>query len=267
MPNCRLKCRNALPRTSGVYLLVDNLGEIVYIGRSDHIQRRWKRHPILPILELPEDNYSIYYHLTDPTKSNSQIEQYFIDEFKPKYNGKAHRRIMTITPKSIGKTKEYIIQDNDFYFNRVSRSPSVKILQLKNFQKSTWHYHFFFVLLSEQRNVKIRNQNNISRNRPKRKNLTLSSPKSTSLNLETMAGRSRNSLPNDEMIVKNIIKQALELPIITQADYNCHKCGTYVKIGQIHTCYRPVKLGRIWLTKDKENEKVKTYVNYAIKRY
>lgn len=84
-----------------------------------------------------------------------------------------------------------------------------------------------------------------------------------------MAARSKNSLQqiNDEMTVQRIIKQALELPIITQADYNCHKCGTYVKIGQIHTCYRPVKLGRIWLTKDKENEKLKTYVNYAIKRY
>lgn len=136
LPSCKLKCRNALPRTSGVYLLVDNFGEIVYIGRSDHIQRRWKRHPILAILELPEENYLIYYHLTNPTKSNSSIERDFIDEFKPKYNGKAHKGT-AIIPKPKGKTKEYIIQDNDFYFSRVSRSPDLKILQMKNFQKST----------------------------------------------------------------------------------------------------------------------------------
>ena len=113
-----------------------------------------------------------------------------------------------------------------------------------------------------------RNKNPKNHDRHNLKNLILSSRKNTNHYSGKTAARSNDNQPlNDDMTVKTIINQALELPIITQADYNCHKCGTYVKIGQIHTCYRPVKLGRIWLTKDKENEKVKTYVNYAIKRY
>lgn len=55
--------RLAVPNTSGVYAVVDEATQVLYIGRSIRLQQRWKNHQLLPALRSPGKTLRIAYLL------------------------------------------------------------------------------------------------------------------------------------------------------------------------------------------------------------
>lgn len=78
---------SALPTESGVYFLVSNTGEFLYVGKSINTRRRWMTHHRLTQAQS-EEGCSLKWMLV-PTDILDATESLYIKKFNPKWNKKA----------------------------------------------------------------------------------------------------------------------------------------------------------------------------------
>lgn len=87
----RMGARHKLlvPDTPGVYLLVNNDGEVVYVGMSNHLSRRAKQHRTKANRQVNywDKQYFIYCECEDPHPSRT-LEQLLIQKYCPVHNTK-----------------------------------------------------------------------------------------------------------------------------------------------------------------------------------
>jgi len=72
------------PTDEGVYLLGDNIQNVVYVGRADNIQERLEQHPDPnnPCLQRKTIQYFAY----EVTSNSEDKEQELIDKYDPECN-------------------------------------------------------------------------------------------------------------------------------------------------------------------------------------
>ncbi|MGB9609311.1 MAG: GIY-YIG nuclease family protein, partial [Minisyncoccia bacterium] len=84
-----LKVKN-FPEEPGVYLMKNNQGEILYIGKAGNLKRRVSSYFLKSqeerIEKLLQEVSSIEYQLTDTAIEALILESNLIKKFKPKYN-------------------------------------------------------------------------------------------------------------------------------------------------------------------------------------
>ena len=71
--------RRRLPATSGVYLVLNCNNEVLYVGRSKNLKRRWQSH------HLRHQDWTIAY-LEAPISSLRELETELIQNFLPRLN-------------------------------------------------------------------------------------------------------------------------------------------------------------------------------------
>jgi len=69
-----------------VYLLYNN-GDIIYVGKTNNLDRRIYQHNVGNWFELPKDFDMVLSYIIQDKKRRTEIERELIKSFKPKYNG------------------------------------------------------------------------------------------------------------------------------------------------------------------------------------
>jgi hypothetical protein len=86
--------RNLLPKASGIYFVINDLEEILYIGKSTNIQSRWQGHNISADLDNPKKCKVSYLEIKDTDLYQIyELEKYFIEKFQPKLNINSSPRV------------------------------------------------------------------------------------------------------------------------------------------------------------------------------
>lgn len=75
----------AVPNESGVYIVVTDDNEVIYIGQSTHIKERWKNHQLLPALRSPGKTIRIAYWLC-PVGELDACEAALLKAYRPRLN-------------------------------------------------------------------------------------------------------------------------------------------------------------------------------------
>lgn len=76
-----------------VYLLY-NKGNIVYVGKTNNLDRRIYQHNIGDWCELPKDFDMVLGYIIQDKKQRTEVEKELIKRFKPKYNGMSAEHIL-----------------------------------------------------------------------------------------------------------------------------------------------------------------------------
>lgn len=85
----RLSEMNLLPQVSGVYKVIDRQGNVIYVGQSKNIYRRWNNgHHILPkiIIECGDNAFIDWVQV--PEWLLNRVEHTAISYYQPKLNQK-----------------------------------------------------------------------------------------------------------------------------------------------------------------------------------
>ena len=86
LPFCSFLEKDTLPKTSGVYLLVLDHTNVLYIGQSKSIHGRWCNHHIIDLLKDEDKRYAIYYSLIDSSSLLHSTEVEYINTLRPLHN-------------------------------------------------------------------------------------------------------------------------------------------------------------------------------------
>lgn len=74
--------RSKMPRTPVVYAVLDEGGEVIYVGQTSNLWQRMKTH------NLPfRDDYTVYWKEIKSTDRRLKVERQGVDRLKPKWNG------------------------------------------------------------------------------------------------------------------------------------------------------------------------------------
>lgn len=84
LPTVSLEHRLNLPDEPGVYLVVLENGEVLYVGKSINIKHRWSAHH--RYYQLQSQNVFIAWMLVDDISLLHEVEAYLIKEFAPSMN-------------------------------------------------------------------------------------------------------------------------------------------------------------------------------------
>ncbi|MBL7471125.1 GIY-YIG nuclease family protein, partial [Escherichia coli] len=74
-PKVEYRQRELLPASSGVYLLVSQLGDVLYVGKAQNIKSRWAQHHVIRRVKEP-DRLFVFYCLCHPGLID-EVEGYF----------------------------------------------------------------------------------------------------------------------------------------------------------------------------------------------
>lgn len=105
LPSVSLETKQCLPRFSGIYFVLEN-SEVIYIGRSQNLQRRWLNHHKMKEFSARPAQLKIAWLECDAAIL-ATLESTFIELFKPELN-KAFGGVTKSTWQSkwkSGKTK------------------------------------------------------------------------------------------------------------------------------------------------------------------
>jgi len=75
----------ALPNESGVYLVLADDDEVLYVGRAQHLKERWKNHHLVPALRSPGKTIRIAYWLC-PVVDLKDREAALLTAYRPRLN-------------------------------------------------------------------------------------------------------------------------------------------------------------------------------------
>jgi hypothetical protein len=86
LPFCFLTEKHLLPKTSGVYFVIDETGKVYYIGKAVNFRSRWTSHHRVDDLEKLEKQFKIAYLTIIELNSLLQVEKAMINKFAPLLN-------------------------------------------------------------------------------------------------------------------------------------------------------------------------------------
>lgn len=105
LPSVYLTTKNKLPKKAGIYFVLDNESNVVYVGKTVNFYRRWLQHHRYN--QLTELNYTkISYLYVDNIELLSSIEKALINYFKPKLNETRVVTSGTIIPRLLKSPEE-----------------------------------------------------------------------------------------------------------------------------------------------------------------
>ena len=134
------KVRN-LPKKSGVYVMKDRLGAVIYIGKAKNLRNRVKsyfmpsyRDRVNPkIVSLTKCIVDFDYHLTPDEESALMLESRLIKEWKPRYNTleKDNKNFLLLRVEMFQTLPRFTFvrnrgEDNSLYFGPYLNSTAVK---------------------------------------------------------------------------------------------------------------------------------------------
>jgi excinuclease UvrABC nuclease subunit len=82
-PYLMFRDRRFLPDIPALYVVISDQDELLYIGITIDLQRRWRNHHRAPQMK---DSYRIYWRLTESAKERSKYEQVFVQAYRPPWN-------------------------------------------------------------------------------------------------------------------------------------------------------------------------------------
>ena len=83
-PSLAFRHRQFLPDVPVVYFVIDDeVPEVLYIGRTDNLAKRWKAHHRAPQMQ---DHYRIYWLLVVAAHERVELERAFIEGMNPRWN-------------------------------------------------------------------------------------------------------------------------------------------------------------------------------------
>lgn len=85
-PYLLFRDRQFLPDVPVIYFVLDDYNELLYLGKTIDLYRRWKNHHRAPQME---DFYRIYWRLSERTKERAAMETFFIRYLYPQWNNTA----------------------------------------------------------------------------------------------------------------------------------------------------------------------------------
>jgi hypothetical protein len=89
LPCLPLEEKASFPDTPGIYIAIDSLGDIQYIGRANNIKKRWlNHHKYSDLLKL--GNIRIHYKVIEDEKNLTLAEKQLIKHFQPPLNNVWH---------------------------------------------------------------------------------------------------------------------------------------------------------------------------------
>ncbi|SKB14774.1 hypothetical protein PL11201_680050 [Planktothrix sp. PCC 11201] len=89
LPQVSIKDRHFLPRTSGIYFVVNELGEVLYIGKTKNLRQRWQNHHLINY------NWRIVYFEAEYC-SLPGLETQLIRKFLPRLNKQHCHTVYTV---------------------------------------------------------------------------------------------------------------------------------------------------------------------------
>ena len=123
LPSVCLADRSLLPPTAGIYFAIDSLGAIQYIGRSNNVRNRWKKHNRYEELILLE-GVKIAYLLVDVYQLLPGIEAALIAWFNPPLNKvipSTNSKAVDLTPCGIKWKLAHIMHDKGVKTGELSK--------------------------------------------------------------------------------------------------------------------------------------------------
>lgn len=86
LPSLPLECKANLPlRCQGIYIALSAKGEVLYVGRSKDIQKRWRSHSRFKHLKQIQGSRLAWLEVSDPYLLRI-LEPALIEYFKPEFN-------------------------------------------------------------------------------------------------------------------------------------------------------------------------------------
>lgn len=92
LPSLPLEWRLGLPKCAGLYLVISFTGEVLYVGQSTNLNKRWLSHHRQAELEKIEGVRIAWIEVTDTTLLMS-IESALIKHFEPYFNQRRGIRV------------------------------------------------------------------------------------------------------------------------------------------------------------------------------
>ena len=84
LPSLAFRHRQFLPDVPVVYFVLDDgVPDVLYVGRTDNLEKRWKAHHRAPQMH---DHYRIYWLLVVAAHDRVVLERVFINGLNPHWN-------------------------------------------------------------------------------------------------------------------------------------------------------------------------------------
>ena len=154
LPRVHIKSKNLLPDHPGVYFVFGG-DELLYIGKSNNICRRWQNHETGEKIQKKYPNARIGYFLMDTEELADNLEDFLIYKYKPPFNkrGKGYTSRTRAIKNPIKKqTKKYNIIKKEFIklfyvflFTCYLISPIIIATSTINF---FWYFYIFLIYLT-----------------------------------------------------------------------------------------------------------------------
>ena len=110
LPSVSLSNKNLLPKSPGIYFVIDSEKRIQYIGRSGSLHQRWSQHHRIKEFRKQKSMKIVYLKINELSLL-PEIEKALIKWFKPRLNGMQTSLISTLSrpqkaePGKYGETK------------------------------------------------------------------------------------------------------------------------------------------------------------------
>src|SRR5690349_19308177 len=84
LPSLAFRHRQFLPDVPVIYFVLDDsVPELLYVGRTNNLEKRWKDHHRTPQMQ---DHYRIYWYLVVAAHTRAELERAFIAIMDPRWN-------------------------------------------------------------------------------------------------------------------------------------------------------------------------------------
>jgi excinuclease UvrABC nuclease subunit len=89
LPSVNFSNRKSLPDAYAVYLVLSKTNEVLYVGRTRHLHRRWHstNHHLIPLLEKMKGTFIKWIEFEKPFGLGI-AESFLIKKYQPRLNGK-----------------------------------------------------------------------------------------------------------------------------------------------------------------------------------
>lgn len=140
-PHVSIQRTNKLPNRPGIYAVIGAEKEVLYIGRSTNLRRRWRNHDKKKDLEgLSKKDLKIAYCEIENTVLLPIVEEFFIAQTSPRFNKTTPREPKNRFGQKVKITLMMGCSDSpwDIRISSISTQDHLSSLPVREFSLSPW---------------------------------------------------------------------------------------------------------------------------------